>query len=485
MILDELVLQNFGVYSGRQSVKLTPQRPGRPIILIGGLNGGGKTTLLDALQLCLYGALAHCSNRNGLAYDQYLARSIHRPVGGEPGREAAVELSFSHASDGEQHHFTLKRSWRVSPSGTRETFEVIRNGEIDRQATEQWAELVEDFIPAAIAPLFFFDGEKIERYAELESAPELIRTAIHNLLGLEIVERLGVDLQVLERRKRTESAAPETAAELAAIASRIEALAAERKALISDRASAANVLDRRALELATLEGQYRREGGTLFEERSELEAKAAKLEANLLESRRRLLALAEDATPLLLVPQLLDDVLHQSEAEERARYLDETATAIRHEHDAVLALSAIQELPVAVRRKIRAALEKRMVERGDQGKIAKLLKLQPHARGLLSPLITEELASLQSRVREGCAVEHDLAQAFQRRMPSRPVRATMLSPQSLRDARWQDRRLRASRPNKWNEQRRSGGSTRSLYSCASASRGSPRVRLASGLRGRM
>lgn len=57
MILDEIILHDFGTYGGRQNITLTPDSPDRPIILFGGLNGGGKTTLLDALQLCFSGML--------------------------------------------------------------------------------------------------------------------------------------------------------------------------------------------------------------------------------------------------------------------------------------------------------------------------------------------------------------------------------------------------------------------------------------------
>ena len=43
MILDSIIIENFGVYAGKQEAILTPE-PGKPIILFGGMNGGGKTT---------------------------------------------------------------------------------------------------------------------------------------------------------------------------------------------------------------------------------------------------------------------------------------------------------------------------------------------------------------------------------------------------------------------------------------------------------
>ena len=53
MILNHLTLRNFCLYGGVQTLELAPaQRAGRaaPIVLFGGINGGGKTTLLDAIR---------------------------------------------------------------------------------------------------------------------------------------------------------------------------------------------------------------------------------------------------------------------------------------------------------------------------------------------------------------------------------------------------------------------------------------------------
>src|SRR5258705_8894882 len=112
MILQQLTLRNFCLYQGEHLLDLSPGRRRNrpvPIVLFGGINGGGKTTLLDAVQLVLYGNRARCSKRADKAYDAFLQDSIHNGV--DPGEGAAVQLSFRFASEGEEHLYEVTRSW--------------------------------------------------------------------------------------------------------------------------------------------------------------------------------------------------------------------------------------------------------------------------------------------------------------------------------------------------------------------------------------
>lgn len=402
MILDELTLHNFGVYGGRQSVSLTPTDPKRPIILFGGLNGGGKTTLLDALQLCLYGPTARCSNRVGLGYDEFLRRCVHR---GARAPEAAIEVAFRHTSNGKEHLFRLHRSWTANGSACRERFHVLRDGELDKLATEHWAEQVEDFIPARIAHLFLFDGEKIEGYADLDGAPALIATAIQNLLGLDIVERLTSDLMVIERRKRTEAKGPADRRPLEELRAKIEQQGGSRSQLVGDRASAANILDRRKVALAALDERYRREGGVLFEKRAELEASAATAERQLEVARKELRELAAGIAPLLLVPDLLSSVAARDATEAAVQRDRITLSAITEEHDALLSLPMLERLSARERTAVRLALEERQATRRSAAALAIHLDLSGEARLLLGSLMSAELASAKSRLKDAVAQE--------------------------------------------------------------------------------
>src|SRR5438128_1945940 len=136
MILEQLTVRNFCLYRGEQSFDLTPVTSGgrhRPIVLFGGINGGGKTTLLDAIQLALYGNRARCSKRASLSYDEFLRASTNHGV--PEGNRAGVGLTFRYALDGEEHLYDVRRSWHVSEGRLREELSVQRDGLADGWVT--------------------------------------------------------------------------------------------------------------------------------------------------------------------------------------------------------------------------------------------------------------------------------------------------------------------------------------------------------------
>src|SRR5438105_2810998 len=110
MILQQLTLRDFCLFRGEQTFDLAPatvQGRHRPIVLFGGINGGGKTTLLDAIQLALYGQRARCSKRTNLSYEEFLRESVHHGI--EPGERAGVTLSFRYAVEGTEHLYDVRR----------------------------------------------------------------------------------------------------------------------------------------------------------------------------------------------------------------------------------------------------------------------------------------------------------------------------------------------------------------------------------------
>ena len=418
MIVDEIVLHNFGTYRDRQAVQLAPSCVEKPVVLFGGLNGAGKTTLLDALQLALYGKLARCSNRGTLGYDEFLRRCIHRDS--DPREGAALEVQFRHTSAGVEHTYRVHRSWVPSGNGMRERTEVLRDGTFDRVLGETWQENVDEFLPARLAHLFFFDGEQIEALADIENAAQLLSTAIHSLLGLDLVDRLTTDLRALERRKRTATKSDLERAQIAALQTEIEQLEARRSQLVQERGATQNILDRGKKRWDEIEGRYRQEGGALFERREALETERELTTTKLHEVEDQLREEAAGPAPLLLLQDLLSAVYEQDRREEMVEQA-ETLSRILDERDKqLLAEAQTHKAPEALLSSLTKFLSKDRKKHAQTAQGRRYLSLHPETRensralrgGVLSDVrgrvnrLLEEEEALQSTL---VAVERKLA----------------------------------------------------------------------------
>jgi DNA sulfur modification protein DndD len=341
MILDYICLNNFGAYEGQQEAVLSPD-DNRPVILFGGMNGGGKTTMLDALQLALYGAKAKVSNRGRMGYKDYLKDSIHRSA--DPGEGSGITLRFRRTVEGKISHFELQRTWRVGVKGVEENLRVLRDGEYDDVFTSHWDEVIEAYLPVAISHLFFFDGEQIKELAEGSNAAAILGASISSLLGLDLVDRLDADLRVFERRKRSEDMDPESALLLTQVQAEVELYNQEREKLAMEMGQLVNEAGRLAKDLREKEKNFQHEGGDLFLQRIELEKRMSFLQAEKAKAEEQLRELASGPLPLLMVSDLLGEVAQQAVVEQEIRHNQLLLEAMEERDDALLNILRAEKL---------------------------------------------------------------------------------------------------------------------------------------------
>jgi DNA sulfur modification protein DndD len=401
VILDAIVIHNFGVYGGRQEIVLTPESEGRPIILFGGMNGGGKTTLLDAVQLAFYGPRARCSNRGKLSYRDYLRAAIHR--GADPAEGASLAIHFRRAVDGKMHTYRVQRFWRVGPKGVEETLDVMRDGEPDALLSEHWDEYIESYIPSGISHLFFFDAEQIKELAEGEHAAELLGTAIHSLLGLDLVDRLETDLFALERRKKIAGSVGEDAQRLKHAEEELARLDHMLEETIQTKAALTGEAGQLAKAAAQCEAIFRLEGGDLFVRRKDLEDDVRRLEKELAAEEHSLRELASGAAPLLLIQPLFAEVEVQARREAEIHKAQVLVSALEERDVSVLDQLRQARIPSTHLSRLEAIFRK---DRGArQGLVSEpcFLEADEHLLGELRHLRQNVLPDASSRIAAGLA----------------------------------------------------------------------------------
>ncbi|WP_435112169.1 DNA sulfur modification protein DndD [Nocardiopsis synnemataformans] len=315
MLLRKIALTNFGAYLGEQSMELTTD-PRHPIVLIGGLNGCGKTTLLDAIQLVLYGPRARCSGRGNRPYETYLRESINRRVDQSEG--ATVTLEFSVHREGEERHYRVDRRWYSEKNRIQETVAAEIDGKHDPVISRGWADHIEDLLPLEIASLFFFDGEKIESLADTRQAAAVIESAVQSLLGINTVRQLRTDLVALERRKAASKEDKDASEEIVALRKDLQAAEAEFESSLQRRASLQSKLDQAKKRLGEAERIFAKDGGSYYERRTELESERKAVSEQLQTVQQSLLNASAGALPLSLLTSQIAAVQEQSEKERQA-----------------------------------------------------------------------------------------------------------------------------------------------------------------------
>jgi DNA sulfur modification protein DndD len=409
--LDKLVVENFGAYRGKHSIKLTPPSRKRPIVLFGGMNGAGKTTILDALQLVLYGKRARCSSRGSLGYDDFLRQSMNRYADPEGG--ASIELWFHHVSDGQKQSYRVVRHWHANGNGMKETVDVEVDGKHDATVAEAWAEYAEEFVPARLSHLFFFDGEKLETLADLTNAADVLRTGIHSLLGLDLVDRLHDDLDVVASRKeKLLTVDDNTRVALRGVEAEVPELRSRREDLVQAVGGVQGQLEQCAYRLERVTEKLHNEGGELFAQKDLLENNRKTLLSEIDGIDSALREVAGGSAPLLLVQDLLGGVLDQARNEVRgtqAALLDD----ILRERDA-LVLKTINGLgtSMTVQETLAAFLAMDRHKRTATRDLLRYLQLSDEAASLLQDLTTVSLPAAKQKITTLLARRKDLGHAL-------------------------------------------------------------------------
>ena len=344
MIFTELVLNNFGAYAGRHVINLRPENNGtmHPIILFGGMNGGGKTTLIDAIRLALYGQRAKCSGRGNLGYGEFLTQLVNRQT--LPEQTTEIELSFESIFDDCWQTFKITRAWKRHPNDGKDSISIIREDSYDSNLQENWDEYIESILPLGISNLFLFDGEQVKELAELDAPPPSVVDAINSLLGLELAEKLALDLEVLASRKRKDLASSTQLATIEEIEAKIkekeaaETIAKEKVVSIEKELKKAYQKSDRATV------KFRTEGGKIAAERDSLEAKKSDLEQKQREQQEQLRTLATGSLPLSLIDDLLATAEVTGKQEIKIQQFKQAKSLI-NERDAKL-LAYLKEIAV-------------------------------------------------------------------------------------------------------------------------------------------
>ncbi|OXX74163.1 DNA sulfur modification protein DndD [Vibrio sp. V03_P4A6T147] len=322
-MITKLTLNNFRVFRGVHEIDLRPtpeslNRSKQPIILFGGLNGAGKTSILSAVRLVLFGRQSFNQMLTNNDYINELNELIHKGAGtiSQPDN-AYIELEFQYSQNGEESTYKVIRSWK---RGQKDKLYLEKD---DVALTEldydQCQGFLNELIPTGIADLFFFDGEKIAELAEDESGT-VLKTAVRRLLGLDVIAKLKSDLNIFLKKQGASSLSHSIQEEMEALdQKRIHHERAAEKLRFHAENDIYTQIEHTSAEIQNLENKLSQNGGAWAKTRHAEQSKVDDLLKEKVELEKQIRMEMETSLPFALAPKTMKLLLAKIEQEQAVK----------------------------------------------------------------------------------------------------------------------------------------------------------------------
>ena len=254
MLIQRIKISNYKTYLSLD-LDLTVDDD-RPIILIGGANGGGKTTLFEAISGALYGLK--------IENKEHFMELLNQGALNTVKPEISLQVTFVGKVLGQQQKYILKRVYQLNPQGKPlESVSLNMNGNMyvygtmtapkDRVKAEQEInKIIKANLPQELSQYFLFDAMQSSELLKKNVFAQTIRDNFENVLGFKKylqLKRAAEKLQQEWAQQRLE--AEKEAQEYNELCAQKDKLTADLNTCIAEQ-------DAKYKYLASVEVEYKR-----------------------------------------------------------------------------------------------------------------------------------------------------------------------------------------------------------------------------------
>ena len=397
MHFSEIELYNFGIYKGQHNIELIDQRKKKNITLVGGMNGRGKTTILDAIFLCLYGrkVIEYIVGKKE-AYNKVLKDRINKSADDKTTHVKIIMVM----DDDEGTIIAITRTWSQTDSKISTDLIVEKNGIEDTYLSENWEYYVEELIPYGIAKFFFFDNEKISQIAD-DDAFDKIKDSIKSVMGVTTVETLCTHIEKIRKDKNAslkKSSASALTKESEELSTAIEECETKIRNLYTQRAALFPELEKIANRLEETEQSFWKKGGNLGLNHDDIIRDQHELKDKESALKEQAIALASNpATPICLCKELAVTTYNEIMSSEESRAVKYSYPIVSKLYKSLLeefkgSYSASTDSYKTLSKLVKAQLKKLEGEIGSEAVNA----ITPLAKSLMEKFISEDITRISS-----------------------------------------------------------------------------------------
>ena len=318
MKINKLVLKNFRSYEETTTFDFTTTNE-KNIILVGGKNGAGKSTIFEAIKLCIYGPMAYKYQGFNSSYISRIKSNINNNSLKNDTVDAFVSIDIEISESTEKNTYTLFRQWTFKDKKLDENFLVYKNFSSIPLAEEE-LNYFENYITSIISPkifeFFFFDGEHLSEFFIGKNSNIHLKQSLLSLCNFDTFDVLkNTIISTAKSNKNTNDEIEISKNEYLNLEDKLSQLNTKEDTINDEFKEISNQLESLQQEKLTLEKDFRKKGGVLAEEREVLNSKTIELETKRSLINQNIKDFCNEMLPFLMVKTQIMNLDKQLKAE--------------------------------------------------------------------------------------------------------------------------------------------------------------------------
>ena len=319
MKINRIKLCNISSYAGEREFDFSVNSD-KSIVLIGGQNGTGKTSLFTALKLALYGHLCFNYQSKNAQYLAKIKDLINHDAFTSNEVKAYVEVEIEIPNERDIVKYNILRSWEYFSQKLKETVTIQRD---DVKLKDDELVFFENYLFTVLPPnlfeFFFFDGEQIADFFATNAYNTYIKNAFLTLCSFDTFELIRKFCENYVVADKASSNVDGINEEYKRILNEISGLEDKVKELQESIETHQLDLEQTCLKKEELEATFKKSGGLSKDEKEALLKESQKNEKIKSVANVYIKSFVENMMPFVITQNIAVDIKEQIEKENEVK----------------------------------------------------------------------------------------------------------------------------------------------------------------------